>query len=63
VFRGLAAIDYDGRLVMESFAAINEDIAGATAIWRNVVGYPEALIRDGLAFLREKASAHALSCR
>lgn len=63
VFRGLAAIGYDGRLVMESFAAINEDLAGATAIWRNVVGDPEALIRDGLAFLREKASAHDLSCR
>lgn len=58
VFRGLAEIDYDGRLVMESFAAINEDIAGATAIWRDVVGDPEALVRDGLTFLRGKATEY-----
>ncbi|MGB3680899.1 MAG: sugar phosphate isomerase/epimerase [Rubrobacteraceae bacterium] len=61
VFRGVAEIDYDGRLVMESFAAINEDIAGATAIWRDVVGDPEALIRDGLAFLRGKAAEYSVS--
>ncbi len=60
VFRGLRAIDYDGYLVMESFAAINEDIIGATALWRDVVGDPEALIRDGLAFLRNKTAEHDL---
>jgi D-psicose/D-tagatose/L-ribulose 3-epimerase len=58
VFRGLKAIDYDGYLVMESFAAINEDLAGATALWRDVVGDPETLIRDGLSFLRGKAAEH-----
>jgi D-psicose/D-tagatose/L-ribulose 3-epimerase len=58
VFRGLKAIDYDGYLVMESFAAINEDLAGATALWRDVVGDPETLIRDGLGFLRGKAAEH-----
>jgi D-psicose/D-tagatose/L-ribulose 3-epimerase len=60
VFRGLKALDYDGHLVMESFAAINEDIIGATALWRDVVGDPEALVRDGLAFLRNKAAEHDL---
>ena len=60
VFRGLKAIDYDGRLVMESFAAINEDIIGATALWRDVVGDSRALVRDGLAFLREKSAEHGL---
>jgi D-psicose/D-tagatose/L-ribulose 3-epimerase len=60
VFRGLQAIGYDGRLVMESFAAVNEDIIGATALWRDVVGDPQALIRDGLAFLRKKADEHHL---
>jgi D-psicose/D-tagatose/L-ribulose 3-epimerase len=60
VFRGLGAIDYDGYLVMESFAAINEDLAGATALWRDVVGDPEALVRDGLAFLRTKAAEHGV---
>jgi D-psicose/D-tagatose/L-ribulose 3-epimerase len=58
VFRSLKAIDFDGYLVMESFAAINEDLAGATALWRNVVGDPGTLIRDGLSFLRGKAAEH-----
>jgi D-psicose/D-tagatose/L-ribulose 3-epimerase len=61
VFRGLKAIDFDGYLVMESFAAINEDLAGATALWRDVVGDPETLIRDGLSFLRSKAAEHDVS--
>lgn len=60
VFRGLNAIGYDGRLVMESFAAVNEDIIGATALWRDVVGDPQALIRDGLTFLRERAVEYGL---
>ena len=60
VFRGLRTIEYDGYLVMESFAAINEDIMGATALWRDVVGDPQALIRDGLAFLRDRAAEHHL---
>jgi D-psicose/D-tagatose/L-ribulose 3-epimerase len=58
VFRGLKAIDYDGYLVMESFAVINEDLAGATALWRDVVGDPETLIRDGLSFLCGKATEY-----
>lgn len=61
VFRGLHDIDYEGHLVMESFAAINKDIAGATAIWRDVVGDPEILIRDGLSFLRGKAVEYDIS--
>jgi len=60
VFLGLKAVEYDGRLVMESFAAVNEDIIGATALWRDVVGDPQALITDGLVFLRDKAAEHGL---
>ena len=60
VFRGLEAVGYNGRLVMESFAAVNEDIIGATALWRDVVGDPQALIRDGLTFLRDRAAEHDL---
>lgn len=58
VFRGLREIDYRGDLVMESFAAVNEDLAGATAIWRSLVESPEVLVRDGLTFLRTKATEH-----
>jgi len=60
VFRGLKAVEYDGRLVMESFAAVNEDIIGATALWRDVVGDPQSLIVDGLTFLRNKAADYHL---
>jgi D-psicose/D-tagatose/L-ribulose 3-epimerase len=60
VFRGLQDASYDGALVMESFAAVNEAIIGATALWRDVVGDPDALVTDGLAFLRAKATEHGL---
>jgi hypothetical protein len=46
--------------VMESFAAVNEAIIGATALWRDVVGDPDALVTDGLAFLRAKAAQYGL---
>ena len=60
VFSGLAAVGYRGPLVMESFAAVNEDIIGATCLWREIVPDPDAMIRDGLAFLRGKARDHGL---
>jgi len=60
VFRGLKDVGYSGALAMESFAAVNEAIIGATALWRDVVGDPDALVRDGLAFLREKAREHGV---
>jgi D-psicose/D-tagatose/L-ribulose 3-epimerase len=60
VFRGLEDIDYGGALAMESFAAVNEAIIGATALWRDVVGDPDALVRDGLAFLRARAREHGV---
>jgi D-psicose/D-tagatose/L-ribulose 3-epimerase len=60
VFAGLADIGYRGRLAMESFIAVNESIIGATAIWRPIVGDPDALVRDGLAFLRGKSTEYGL---
>lgn len=60
VFSGLKNISFDGDLVMESFVALNPDIARATCMWRDVVGDPEALVRDGLAFLRSKAKEYGL---
>lgn len=60
VFSGLGAIGYSGDLVMESFVALNPDIARATCIWRPVVENPAHLVREGLAFLRSKARSHGL---
>jgi D-psicose/D-tagatose/L-ribulose 3-epimerase len=60
VFRGLEDIDYGGALAMESFATVNEALIGATALWRDVVGEPDALVRDGLAFLRARGKEHGV---
>lgn len=60
VFAGLKEIGFDGDLVMESFVAINPDIAKATCMWRDVVGDPEALVRNGLTFLRGKTKEYGL---
>ena len=63
VFSGLAAIGYDGDLVMESFVAPNPDIARATCIWRPVAPDPQALVSEGLAFLRGHAERAGLLAR
>jgi D-psicose/D-tagatose/L-ribulose 3-epimerase len=60
LFAGLAAIDFRGPLVLESFAAINPDLAGATCMWRTPTYTSDQLAKEGLAFLREKASAFGL---
>ncbi len=60
VFEGLARIDYAGDLVMESFVALNADIARATCMWRDVVEDPDRLVIDGLAFLRDAARRHGV---
>lgn len=55
VFRGLADARYRGPLVLESFAAINPDLAAATCLWRPPNQTSEVLAREGLAFLRAGA--------
>ena len=57
VFAGLKAIDYQGPLVLESFAAINPDLAGATCMWRTPTYSSNELAREGMAFLRDQAAA------
>lgn len=56
VFRGLAEINYRGPLVLESFAAVNPDLAGATCMWRKFDYTSEQLASEGVAFLREGAA-------
>lgn len=60
VFEGLAAVGYQGDLVMESFVDVNPDIARATCMWRDVIEDPQRLVVDGLAFLRDVAARHGL---
>ena len=60
VFAGLKAVNYTGPLVLESFAAVNEDLAGATAMWRLGNYDGQELASRGLAFLREKAAKFGL---
>jgi len=61
VFRGLKDAGYRGPLVLESFAAINPDLAAATCLWRPPNQPPGVLAREGLAFLRHGAEAAGLA--
>lgn len=61
VFRGLKDANFSGSLVLESFAAINPDIAAATCLWRPTNQPPEVLATKGLAFLQEGAKNVGLS--
>jgi hypothetical protein len=40
--------------------AVNEALIGAAPPWRDVVGDPDALVRDGLAFLRARGKDHGV---
>jgi D-psicose/D-tagatose/L-ribulose 3-epimerase len=61
VFAGLSAIDYGGPLVLESFAAINPDLAGATCMWRTPSYTSDQLVTEGIAFLRKQAASAGLT--
>jgi len=60
VWRALAEIQFKGSLVLESFAAINPDLAAATCLWRPPNQPADVLARDGLAFLKSGAAKHGL---
>jgi len=61
IFRGLKDANYRGPLVLESFAAINPDLAAATCLWRPPNQPSEVLAREGLAFLRRGAEEVGLA--
>ncbi|MGI8403609.1 MAG: sugar phosphate isomerase/epimerase family protein [Thermomicrobiales bacterium] len=61
VFAGLAAAHYTGPLVLESFAAVNPDLAAATCLWRPPNQPPGVLAEEGLKFLRAGAQRAGLS--
>lgn len=61
VWRGLADANFTGYLVLESFAAINPDLAAATCLWRPPRQSGDVLAREALAFLKQGATAHQLA--
>ncbi|HVP19885.1 MAG TPA: sugar phosphate isomerase/epimerase family protein [Spirochaetia bacterium] len=49
----LKKVKFAGALVIESFSTEVKEIARAAAVWRPLASSPEALARDGLAFLKK----------
>ncbi len=60
VWQALATIEFDGHLVLESFAAINPDLAAATCLWRPPEEGSERIANEGIAFLRQNAHEYNL---
>lgn len=60
VWQGLADAKFTGKLVLESFAAINPDIAAATCLWRPTNHPSEVLAAEGLKFLKAGAEKYGL---
>ena len=60
VFQALKDIDYHGWLVIESFFEPMEDIPVATSVWRQIAPSREAIMSEGITFLKEKAKEYGL---
>ncbi len=59
VFAALAEVGYDGSVVIESFTPEIQEIARAVSTWRPVAQSGDALAREGLIYLKQKAAAQA----
>lgn len=60
IWRALKEINFDGKLALESFAAVNPKLQAATCLWRPTNATPETLARDGMKFLRDGAKEYGL---
>ena len=60
VHGALAATGFEGGLAMESFIDMPPEIAHGLAVWRPVAESREAVIGEGLPFLRNKARQYGL---
>jgi D-psicose/D-tagatose/L-ribulose 3-epimerase len=58
-FDALAAVQYDGWLMIEAFGLALPALAAATKIWRRMFDSEEQLARDGLRFMRQQWSRRA----
>lgn len=56
IWQALGEINFNGNLVLESFAAINPDLAAATCLWRPPNESSDTLSAEGLRFLKEGAT-------
>ncbi|WP_306120099.1 MULTISPECIES: sugar phosphate isomerase/epimerase [unclassified Roseitalea] len=61
IFAALAAIGFDGGLAMESFINMPPEIAFGLSVWRPVAESTDAVIGQGLPFLRNKARQYGLA--
>ncbi len=59
IWQGLAAADYDGPLVLETYGNLAVDVAYRLRAWRTPDESAEQIARAGLAFLRNGAAALA----
>ncbi|MEO0379019.1 MAG: sugar phosphate isomerase/epimerase [Pseudomonadota bacterium] len=60
IFATLAAINFKGGLAMESFINMPPEIGYGLSVWRPVAESAEAVIGQGLPFLRGKAQQYGL---
>jgi D-psicose/D-tagatose/L-ribulose 3-epimerase len=60
VWEGLRDAHFTGTLTLESFAAINPDLAAATCLWRPPRQSSDQIAREGLAFLKAGAAQYGL---
>ncbi len=60
VFAGLAAIQYDGPLVVECFSTVLKALIGSTCMWRPSSDTPEELATGSLEFLKKYARKYSL---
>jgi D-psicose/D-tagatose/L-ribulose 3-epimerase len=60
-FKSLAAADFEGDLVVESFVTLPAEIASALSVWRPVAKDRYAVLDRGVPFLKGKAREHGLA--
>jgi len=61
LFKGLAAIDFRGDLVLENFSSEVEALRGPTSLWRASKYGADALAAGSLAFLKKMAETYGLT--
>ena len=60
LFRGLAAIDFTGNLVLENFTSKVQGMASAASLWRESAYDADELATGSLKFMKEKATEYNL---